>query len=177
VKLVGSRRRNLLLGVAAFGLLVAALMGVLLVPDGGRDNLVQISLQNLTTNEERAVEAHFSISNRTDQVIDVVTYAPQFKSNGNWSPIDGNTGIHAELGMGKIAKVIYPLPRAGSSMRLPVLCMLAPTRMQIWRARLRQEINERMHGRSPPRVISIHIVEHTNYSAEFSRLLPKSDGD
>src|SRR5206468_11715439 len=64
MSLFGSRRRKLLLGVAAVGVLLAALVGFSLAPDGSADDSIRIHLEGTETNDMGGIIARFAVTKR-----------------------------------------------------------------------------------------------------------------
>ena len=176
MSLFGDRRRKLLLGVAALGFLLAALVGFLLAPDGGRDNSVRVQLSYVFTNEQNQVEVYFCVTNIGTKAIRVEALSVENRSVHrivNAPPIGPGQSYHfvvevdssiSKNGLGSIQ-----FRRQDQRCRVIVYWHNVPTRFQTWIAKLRTKASSIHPTLKRDQQALWSSLRHTNYSADIPR--------
>src|SRR5437867_680731 len=138
MSLFRGKRRNLLLGVSALGLIMAGFVGLFLAPDGGRDRSVRIYLESIETNATGEAFAWFSVTNTGKRGVMIRELASESKSKGLWQPRDQTrlTTVYAyALGPCLCRGISVRIEHDSLTWRGRVVWYRDATKFELWRYR------------------------------------------
>jgi len=168
MSLFRSRRRKLLFGVAAFGLLLAAFAGFLLAPEWGRDETVRMHAPTILTNQFNQIYASFSVTNTGDNGITIATIATQLKTNGQWSLFTPRYNLIIALQPGQSTNISGWITHDDQKWRIELVWYGQPSRLQKQRNRLKVRAGKVIPSLKPDSQAWQNYISHTNYSPEFT---------
>jgi hypothetical protein len=177
MRLLGGRRRKLLLWVAAFGLLLAMVAVFVLTPAGGREDSIRVSFRRFHTNAPGQLFASFSMTNAGKRTLAWMTLESEIKVNGQWVRCSEPIEQHAAFGPSGSGSMSVRVPPDGQAFRGKVEWLEDPTKFENLRLQFKAKAIGLFRGPRPDWNSWLNAYRHTNYSAEFSHPLPKSDGD
>jgi hypothetical protein len=120
MNLFGGRRRNLLLGVVAVGLLLVAFAVFLLTPGSGKVPPVPVSFQKYETNAPDDVVARFSVTNAGKKTIIWMIVESETQLKGQWTSYHQNFNPAPFLKPGGFTNVSVRVPHDNLAWRMKV---------------------------------------------------------
>jgi hypothetical protein len=166
----GSRRHKLSL-VAAFGALIAALVGFLLIPDGDQRDSVQIQLRLVTTNNAEDAIVWFCVTNSEKKTVIIFPEYSGLEAEESWlelpAPAFGPKFL--KLGAGQGQEIPISIPQDGRLWRGKVLSLVKPTDFNQARWELREKAGPLLPILKPDQQAVWNSHVRTNYSAELKR--------
>lgn len=158
-----------MVGVAALGLMLAAVVGSLLAPGGGVDDAVRCVAANIITNQLNQIYVSYSLTNAGKKAVTLVTIATEMNTNGAWIRFQAPGGVHVVLKPGESTNACAWIPLGGQKWRAQLAWFADPPRFQRLGFRLRETAGAIVPRLRPSGQDWINLIGHTNYLPEVPR--------
>jgi hypothetical protein len=154
MSLFEGRRRNLLLGVVAVGLLLVAFAVFLLAPGSGTVSPVPISFQKYETNAPDDVVARFSVTNAGKKTIIWMIVESETQLKGRWTSYHQNVNPALFQKPGGFTNISVRVPHDNLAWRMKVEWMDELTGLRKWRVWVHWKMGD---GEGVSRARGVHI--------------------